>query len=113
MLRDVDFIFVELPVGSQTARAMASYGICVGLAAWIEVPLFVLSPAELKIAACGNKTATKEDMVNWAMTALPTADWILSKSKVALNKNEHMADALAAIVAGVRSDTFKKAMLFQ
>lgn len=112
MLQDVDFVFCELPTGSQSARAMASYGIAVGLSAWIEIPFFVVSPTELKLAACKNKQATKEDMVEWAMSQLPQGDWLWTKTKTALNKNEHMADALAAIVAGVKSDTFKKAMLF-
>lgn len=111
MLKDVDFVFVEMPVGSQTARAMASYGICVGLFAWVEVPIFILSPTELKMAACKTKTATKAEMLDWATKMLPEADWLKRGGKM-LNKNEHCADALAAIVAGVKSETFKKSMLF-
>lgn len=31
LLKDVDVLFAELPIGSQSARAMASYGICLGI----------------------------------------------------------------------------------
>lgn len=109
-LKGVDFVFCELPHGSQTARAMASYGIVIGLTAWIEIPFFVVSPTELKVVACNSKTATKQQMLDWATTKLPEAPW-LTKGEVLLNKNEHIADALAAIVAGVQSQTFKQAML--
>jgi Holliday junction resolvasome RuvABC endonuclease subunit len=113
ILKDTDFVFIEMPVGSQTARAMASYGICIGLCAWIEVPIFILSPAELKMAACGTKTASKAEMTSWATKALPDADWMYhSSTGKPLAKNEHTADALAAIVAGIQSTTFKKSMLF-
>jgi hypothetical protein len=112
MLQDVDFCFVELPTGSQSARAMASYGICIGLFAWVEVPYFVLTPTELKLAACNKRTASKEEMMSWAFKQLPEADWIKGSTKIALKKNEHLADALAAIVAGLTSTVFKKSMLF-
>lgn len=112
MLKDVDFCFVELPTGSQSARAMASYGICIGLFAWVEVPYFVLTPTELKLAACNRRTATKEEMISWAFKQLPEGDWIKGNTQVALKKNEHLADALAAIVAGIKSQVFKKSMLF-
>lgn len=112
LMVDTDFVFCELPVGSQTARAMASYGICVGLSAWIELPFFVVAPADIKLAACKNKQATKEDMVNWAITQFPQAPWFEGKSQNVLAKNEHIADALGSIVAGVKTEQFKQAMLF-
>ena len=44
-------IFIEVPVGSQSARAMASYGICVGVLGALRatgVPFFEVTPTEVK-----------------------------------------------------------------
>lgn len=111
-LKDVDIVFCELPVGSQTARAMASYGICIGITAAIELPFFVVAPMDLKLAACRNKQATKEDMISWGIRKFPNANWLQGKSASVLKKNEHIADSLAAIVAGVKTEQFKQARNF-
>ena len=60
ILKDVDIVMVEIPVGSQTARAMASYGICIGILSQIETAMIQVTPTEVKVAATGNKTATKD-----------------------------------------------------
>ena len=101
-----DVICVELPVGSQTARAMASYGICVGIIASITTPLIQVTPLEVKLAATGSKTATKSEMINWAVEQFPDAAWLKHGGKLT-SKNEHIADALGAIYAGVKTDQFK------
>ena len=111
-LQNTDFVFCELPVGSQSARAMASYGICVGITASIELPFFVVSPHDVKLAACKNKQASKADMVAWGLHKFPHGNWLKSSSQAALTKNEHIADALASIVAGVKTEQFKQALLF-
>lgn len=111
-LFDTDMIFVEIPVGSQTARAMCSYGVCIGVLASISQSLIQVTPSEVKIAATGNKNATKTEMINWAVKTYSYADWFKHKSKgelVISNKNEHLADATAAIHAGVRTDEFRQA----
>ncbi|WP_140335309.1 hypothetical protein, partial [Vibrio parahaemolyticus] len=66
MLKDVNMVFVEVPVGSQSARSMASYGICVGIIASINKPMIQVTPTEVKLAAVGCKTASKQDMIDWA-----------------------------------------------
>ena len=61
-VKDAQAIFVEVPVGSQSARAMASYGICVGILGSLRangVPFFEVTPTEVKLAATNNKNATK------------------------------------------------------
>lgn len=106
-----DIICVEIPVGSQSARAMASYGMCIGLLASIQVPLIQVTPAEVKLAACKSKVATKQQMIEWATNAYPSANWCKRKLKgdiVLTDKNEHLADALGAIYAGVKTDQFKQ-----
>ncbi len=83
---------------------MASYGMCIGLLASIQVPLIQVTPAEVKLAACKSKVATKQQMINWATTNYPGANWCKRKLKgveVLTDKNEHLADALGAIYAGV------------
>lgn len=100
----------EVPVGSQSSRAMASYGVCIGILASCPVPLIQVTPTEVKVAATGIKTATKEEMIEWATEKYPDAPWLTmgkGDKKRYLGKNEHLADALAAIHAGIKTDEFK------
>lgn len=115
-LTGVDIAFVEIPIGSQTSRAMTSYGICIGLLASAKVPLIQVTPAEVKLAATGNKNATKQQMIDWATDTFPDAPWFSHKRGGHTHysgKNEHVADALAAIFAGARTDTFQQLLAFQ
>lgn len=108
-------IFVEVPVGSQSARAMASYGICVGVLGALRatgIPFFEVTPTEVKLASVGSKTASKAEMIKWALEKHPEASWarykehgvmVLSEAKV-----EHQADATAAIYAGLETNAFKQ-----
>jgi len=112
-------IFVEVPVGSQSARAMASYGICVGVLGAIRaigIPLFEVSPSEVKLAGPGKGTATKLEMIRWATEKHPEAPWPVytQKGQVLINttKAEHMADATAAIYAGMACNSFQQMLSF-
>lgn len=112
-------IFVEVPVGSQSARAMASYGICVGVLGALRatgIPFFEVTPTEVKMASAGKKTATKLDMIQWAMARHPEANWPVFKQKgeikVSESKAEHMADATAAIYAGLACNSFQQMLPF-
>lgn len=112
-------VFVEVPVGSQSARAMASYGICVGVLGALRangIPFFEVTPTEVKLASVGNKTATKQEMIKWAMAAHPEANWPTykqnGKAMVSEAKAEHMADAIAAIYAGLSCNSFKQMLPF-
>lgn len=108
-------IFVEVPVGSQSARAMASYGICVGVLGALRatgVPFFEVTPTEVKVAGPGYKNATKAEMIAWAMGKHPEANWPTykqhGKDVVSEAKAEHMADATAAIYAGLACNSFQQ-----
>ena len=112
-------IFVEVPVGSQSARAMASYGICVGVLGALRtsgVPFFEVTPTEVKLASAGKKTATKAEMIEWAVKQHPEAQWptYLSNGtmKISEAKAEHMADAIAAIYAGIACNSFQQMLSF-
>lgn len=112
-------VFVEVPVGSQSARAMASYGVCVGVLGALRangIPFFEVTPNEVKLAGPGHKTASKQDMIKWAMATHPEANWPIYRQKgvniVSEAKAEHMADAVAAIYAGVSCNAFQQMLPF-
>lgn len=108
-------IFVEVPHGSQSARAMASYGICIGILGSLRSQgreLIEVSDTENKKCFTGSKTATKDDMIRTAVEWYPTANWPRVKKTQAIieSKAEHMADAVAAIHAGVHTPMFQNLM---
>lgn len=105
-------IFVEVPVGSQSARAMASYGITVGVLGAIRalgIPLIEVTALECKKALTNDKNATKEQMIAAAVALYPNANWPIHRGSVTA-KAEHNADAIAAIHAGVQTPTFQNLM---
>jgi Holliday junction resolvasome RuvABC endonuclease subunit len=125
VVKDADVACVEMPVGSKSARAMASYGMCVGVIASCTVPLIELTPYEVKEAAVGHKQAAKEEMIAWGVVRYPYANWRrheragkvngkggkeLASWKVGDPKsdNEHLADACAAVEAGLKTDEFAR-----
>lgn len=110
-------VFVEMPVGSQSARAMASYAICVGVLGALKTRgehFYELTPNEVKVNATGKSTASKKEMIDWAVEKHPEAPWPYYKQhgEHCLNagKAEHMADAIAAIYAGIQSSPFQQAL---
>ena len=104
---DVSIAFIEVPVGSQSARAMASYGICIGVLTNCRCGVVEVTPTEVKVGATGSKTATKEEMIDWAYGKYADAyGWLTRKQggKFVLKKeNEHLADAIGAINAGLKT----------
>ena len=115
MVRNANITFAEVPVGSQSARSMASYGVCCGVLGALRATrknFIEVSPQEVKLAGAGNKTATKQEMINWAKAKHPEAPWPMIKNKGQLVSNdslaEHMADAIATVYAGIASDPFQQ-----
>jgi|TARA_B110000037_G_scaffold89142_1_gene105542 Holliday junction resolvasome RuvABC endonuclease subunit len=111
-----DAIFVEVPVGSQSSRAMASYGMCNGILGALRafgIPFFEVTPTEVKLISVGDKKATKQEMISWATSKHPEAPWPTKKVKggvsIVEGTAEHMADAVAAIYAGLATSEFKQA----
>ena len=118
-MEDAHAIFVEVPIGSQSARAMASYGICVGVLGALRAagkPFFEVTPTEVKVTACGTKTATKEQMILWALHKHPEANWPTykenGKTLISSAKAEHQSDAIGAIYAGFSSNQFQQLLRF-
>lgn len=106
MQKKAQIAFVEVPVGSQSARAMMSYGACVALLASVDVPLIQLTPTEVKMASVGTRDATKREMIDWAAGKFPRADWLRKAGRL-IDKNEHLADAVASINAGLVNEDFR------
>lgn len=114
-------IFVETPSGSQSASGMKSYGATCQLIGSIYPPPVEVTPNEAKIASTGNKKATKAEIIKWAYDKYPNLDWVKSgkilKSSVQVTgtlhlsgDNEHCADSIAVVHAGVNTDEFKQLM---
>ncbi len=108
-------VFVEVPVGAQSARSMASYAICVGVLGALRHQghsFFTVTATEVKMASFGSKTATKKEMIGWATVKHPEASWPIHKingnSLIVEGKAEHMADAIAAIYAGGQLPEFRQ-----
>lgn len=104
LLHGSDFIFAEVPVGSQSSRAQASYGICIGLLASLKVMsksiLINVSPYDVK-RILGNREVTKYEMIEWSYSLYPQLPWPKRNNKIVSSKAEHMADAIGALHAGI------------
>jgi Holliday junction resolvasome RuvABC endonuclease subunit len=105
-------IFVEVPHGTQSARAMASYGVCIGILGSLlsqGVQLIEVSATEVKLAFVGKSTASKKEMIAEAVKLYPKANFPCHNGKLTL-ATEHVADAIAAIHAGVNTPLFQNLM---
>lgn len=108
-----DFAIAEVPSGSQSAGAARALGIAVGVLAACPIPIIEVSQREVKLASVGTPTATKPEMIQWAVSRWPALPWLRVRRKGALAltaSNEHLADAMATIAAGVRTAEYSKIM---
>ena len=95
-----DYIVAELPVGSQSSRAMVSYATCISLCSVLAFndgikthPLINIPPQEVK-KTVGKKNATKDEVIQWVAENYPdTKDWLDNLPK---SKKEHICDAIVA-----------------
>ncbi len=103
------FAFCEVPFGAQSARAAWALGISVGLIAHVmtQVPLIQVTPKEVKDVVA-EKFPDKAQMISWASKTYPDLNWPTRSGKIVAGKAEHMADAVAAIHAGVLTDDFRR-----
>ena len=98
-------IFAETPSGSQSASGMKNYGVSCFLLASLSQRCIEVTPQEVKMASVGRKNASKKDMIEWAYEQHPEAPWII-RNDFPLMKQEHMADSIAVIHAGLRTKEF-------
>lgn len=110
--KGASFAIGEIPTGSQVYRAAFGFGICIGVLSGLQIPLIQVQPTEVKLATVGKKNATKDEMIAHAVKAHPHAQWLTRKFKgeiVLVADNEHLADAVSVIYAGLLSDQFRQA----
>jgi|TARA_R110002074_G_scaffold395660_1_gene584308 Holliday junction resolvasome RuvABC endonuclease subunit len=100
-----EIIFVETPSGSQSASGMKNYGVSCYMIATLTPRAIEVTPTEVKKATVGTKTASKHEMIAWAFEKHPEAPWTL-RNEFPLAKQEHMADAIAIIYAGMITPAF-------
>lgn len=108
-LDGVQIVFAEIPHGSQSATGAKSRAMCLGLLAHCKVPLVQLSEQEVKLATTGKKNATKAESIAWAFKKHPDTSWKLRNGYPQATE-EHNADAIAAIYAGMKDDQFRGAL---
>jgi len=102
--------FAEIPSGAQSASAARGLGIAVGVVASCPIPLIQVQPLEVKMASVRSKTATKKEMIDWAFSLYPNANWMRARGKSdgpLVADNEHMADAVGAVHAGILTKEFE------
>jgi len=108
---ECQLVMGEIPQGAQSARAAWTLGIALGVISGVPLKIIQVQPIETKLATVGNKTASKREMIEWAMEQYPEAPWIthLVKGEIVANAvNEHMADAIAVTHAGIKSEQFQE-----
>lgn len=102
-------VCVEVPHGSQNARASVSYAMCIGvlgaLRKFVEVVVEV-SANEVK-SIVGKKDASKKEVIAWVQQHHPEAPLDTFRGSINLSKAEHQADAVVAIHAALKTDVFK------
>lgn len=106
-------IFVEVPHGGMSVRSNMSRGVVLGVLGSLRAngyEIIEISAEENKKIFTGSKTATKEQMIGKALELYPDANWPLHAGKISASKAEHMADAVAAIHAGVQTPVFQNLM---
>lgn len=112
---DCAVVFAEIPTGAQSARAALSFGVAIGVLASCPKPIIQVQPWETKLATVGTKTASKQEMIEWAGETYPDGLWLRRKlhgEMVLVDKNEHLADACAVTHAGIKTEEFQRLMAF-
>lgn len=112
------FIFAEVPSGAKDAKAASLLGMAKGILACLPLPLIEVTPLEVKEAVTGRRgkeKVPKAEVIRWAVSRWPDAPWVRHersgkgfKPGDLQNCNEHLADALAAVAAGIRTPEFQR-----
>lgn len=110
--QDADFICVEVPVGSQSARAMVSYATCTAVLGALLATgreIVAVSPQDVK-KVIGNPQATKHEVIEWVTFRHPLAPYPMFKKNgqvlISEAKAEHLCDSVVAIYAGMHKKRF-------
>lgn len=108
---DIDnaILIAEVPHGSQSARSMVSYGICIGLLGslcHVNLNLVQVSANDVKRIVEPDrriKEVPKAQVIQWVKNKHPDILEWLPKTL----KQEHICDAIVAIYAGINTTKFR------
>lgn len=106
-IKPSDILCVEVPHGSQSSRAMVSYGVCIGILGVISThysKLIQVSANDVKkiVKIDPEHNPDKDDMINWVRLHHPEA-----KLPNSLNA-EHICDSIIAIHAALLKDQLQE-----
>lgn len=105
----VHMVFAEVPSGAQDAKAARALGIATGVLASVPGMIIEVAPIEIKRLFATKGPVSKQQVIDWAVKRWPAAPWLTHMGRRTLN-NEHLADALATIEAGLQTPEFKQLM---
>ena len=105
-VKSADLICIEVPHGSQSSRAMVSYGVCVALIGVIQTinpNIIQVSANDVKAVVRTDKShkPTKQEIIDWVKDKHPEAKLPTTLSA------EHVCDAIVAIYAAMNTKDFK------
>ena len=101
-LYDPLVVFVEVPSGTQSARAGWTLGITVGVLSGLlgrSFQIIEVSAQPVKKFFTGKRNASKREMIETAHRAYPDLPWRRHGGRLT-NDNEHLADAVAILGYG-------------
>jgi Holliday junction resolvasome RuvABC endonuclease subunit len=107
-----DILVAEIPIGSRSSRAANGYGVCMALLGALSsygVPMVHVTPNQVK-GIVGSSTASKNDVIDWVLKKHPTVPFPRRGGAIVSSKSEHMADAIAALHAATKLQSFKDAL---
>lgn len=98
----MDICVAEVPSGSQSAKAGHQLGIVIGVLATHDIPLIQVTPTQVKLHSVGDRKATKDQMIDWAVSLYPDLNWpIKSNGRIIKGQAEHLADAIGVLHAAM------------
>lgn len=112
-IQDVSLIITEIPFFNPGGYAAANYnsGLVIGILGSLSKRVIQVFPQDVKMYAVGSRKAEKQEMIDWAVGQYPAAPWrtrTLRGKTVLTAANEHLADAVAVINAGLYSDQLQQ-----
>lgn len=116
LVQQADIIVAEIPIGSKSASAMKSYGICCAVLGSVagSKELVRVTPQSVKKTA-GYDDATKDEVIEFVLNKHPEIKVITRKvnnQKVLVKKSiEHIADAVTALHAALATTSFNQKVL--
>ncbi|MEO9387194.1 hypothetical protein [Chromobacterium phragmitis] len=107
------FAVSEIPFVNPRGYASANFnaGVVLGLLGSLPIPLIQVFPQDVKRIFTGMKDACKEEMIEEAVKRYPNAPWKMRKFRGAMkltSDNEHLADAVAVLHAGMATEQYKQ-----